>query len=538
MAAAVGSEDEFRCSICLDLFRNPVTTPCGHNFCKTCITVNWDLNYPHECPLCKECFYSRPTLKTNTLVSEMVAKIRSSHKARAGAGDVSCDVCPEPRLKAMKSCLDCEASYCQNHFEAHLTLPRLKTHDLIGPVQNLNERICPIDRRPIKRFCRTDQSYICDVCFVLFHKKHEVVSLKEEWEHRKSSLNDTQTKCQRMVKQRRQTIQRIQCDLELAQTVADRETSRGLTVFSALTLCVQNSLDQFLDRVQEKKKQTQKQAKDLIRQLKQEIRELEKTNSEVDQLQHSEDHFHLLHHCTGLTLPAGLKDWSSVKIKPETCKVSVTQALSELKELMNAEMNKHDLEKVQKFKVDVTLDPATAHPSLALSADLKQVHHTDEMQKLPDSPLRFTDSPGVLGKQSFSKQRFYFELQVRGKSEWDIGVALESVNRNGSVSLHPNSGYWSIALREGSKYYSCTGDCLAPRSAPQKVGVYVDYDKGLVSFYDVDTADLLHSFTKCRFTQKLLLFCCPGSNYEGTNSSPLVLTGAEDLGNPPKKQKL
>uniref|UniRef100_A0A8C6TFB8 RING-type domain-containing protein n=1 Tax=Neogobius melanostomus TaxID=47308 RepID=A0A8C6TFB8_9GOBI len=108
------SEQQFQCSICLDVFTDPVTTPCGHNFCKTCIEQHW-ANSVYNCPYCKEAFTRRPELKVNIFISEMAQQFRT-----AGPGEVGCDLCPEPRLKAVKSCLVCLSSYCELHLQPHL----------------------------------------------------------------------------------------------------------------------------------------------------------------------------------------------------------------------------------------------------------------------------------------------------------------------------------------------------------------------------------------------------------------------------------
>ncbi|XP_030015946.1 E3 ubiquitin/ISG15 ligase TRIM25-like isoform X1 [Sphaeramia orbicularis] len=129
MAAAgrVRSEDQFLCSICLDVFTDPVTTSCGHNFCKSCISEHWRVNVPYQCPMCKEEFNTKPQLKINTIISEMVAQFRheaqhepniySSDQQAAKPGEVPCDVCTEPKLKALKSCLVCLTSYCRTHVD-------------------------------------------------------------------------------------------------------------------------------------------------------------------------------------------------------------------------------------------------------------------------------------------------------------------------------------------------------------------------------------------------------------------------------------
>ncbi|XP_072312866.1 E3 ubiquitin-protein ligase TRIM21-like [Eucyclogobius newberryi] len=210
--------------------------------------------------------------------------------------------------------------------------------------------------------------------------------------------------------------------------------------------------------------------------------------------------------------------------------LQVARALSELeKHLLSEVSSRLELLRVKQFVVEVTLDPDTAAPRLVLSEDLKQVHHTDVKKKLPDSPLRFDRYVNVLGKQSFSSGRFYFEVQVKGKTDWDLGVAQESINRKGKIYLNPTNGFWCIMLRNKDKYLACTvPSVLLPlQRAPQKVGVFVDYGEGLVSFYDADSADLLFSFSGCCFREKLFPFFCPGLNAGGSNSAPLVLTAVE-----------
>ncbi|XP_067441812.1 E3 ubiquitin-protein ligase TRIM39-like [Thunnus thynnus] len=185
-----------------------------------------------------------------------------------------------------------------------------------------------------------------------------------------------------------------------------------------------------------------------------------------------------------------------------------------------------ELKRVQKYAVDVTLDPDTANPNLILSDDEKQVNHDDKRKNLPDNPERFSPGPCVLGKQSLFSGRFYFEVQVKEKTDWALGVAIESINRKGDLTLRPQNGYWTIVLRNGNEYIACAGPSvrLSLKSQPQKVGVFVDYEVGLVSFYDVDAAALIYSFTGCSFTEKLYPFFSPEVNYDGKNSAPLIIS--------------
>ncbi|XP_047012430.1 butyrophilin subfamily 1 member A1 isoform X4 [Ictalurus punctatus] len=200
------------------------------------------------------------------------------------------------------------------------------------------------------------------------------------------------------------------------------------------------------------------------------------------------------------------------------------------KEKEYAELQRQRVEdefiKKKKFTVDVTLDPDTAHPSLILSADGKQVTDGDTEQNLPDTPQRFDECVCVLGKQSFSSGRFYYEVQVRGKTDWTLGVVRENINRKGEITATPQNGLWTVWLRNENQYKALAGPPvpLTLREKVEKVGVFVDYEEGLVSFYDVKSSSHIYSFTGQSFTEKLYPFFSPCVNEGGKNSGPLIIS--------------
>ncbi|XP_029111930.1 zinc-binding protein A33-like [Scleropages formosus] len=181
---------------------------------------------------------------------------------------------------------------------------------------------------------------------------------------------------------------------------------------------------------------------------------------------------------------------------------------------------------LRKAAADVTLDPDTANPWLVLSKDRKQVRDGDTKQDLPDNPERFNLVVNVLGKEGFSSGRHYWEVQVGDKTEWDLGVARESINRKGGITLSPNNGYWTIWLRNGNEYDALTNPIpfLHMSVKPQKVGVYVDYEEGQVSFYSVEDKHHIYTFTGYKFTEKLYPFFSPSLSSKGRNSAPLIIT--------------
>ncbi|KAG5263726.1 hypothetical protein AALO_G00267920 [Alosa alosa] len=144
----------------------------------------------------------------------------------------------------------------------------------------------------------------------------------------------------------------------------------------------------------------------------------------------------------------------------------------------------------------VTFDEDTAHPSLLLSRDKTSVVELEEIQPYPLHPKRFVQCVNVLGAQGFSSGRHYWEVAVGTKPKWDLGVALESVDRRARVKLCPENGYWTLRLRGGNQYSAGTQPWTPLRlvDRPRRVGVLLDCDERRVAFYDAADMTLLHAF--------------------------------------------
>ncbi|KAM4565033.1 E3 ubiquitin-protein ligase TRIM47-like [Fundulus diaphanus] len=177
-------EEHFRCLICLDLFTEPVTTPCGHTFCGTCLSQRWSDSEFCQCPKCNKRFLMKPEVSTNEVIAEMSVQIKRRKTEAVESSNapwqVKCDVCTDVRFKASKSCLVCLASYCDGHLEPHQRVPALMRHKLVEPVENLEEKVCEKHARILEFFCRREQVCICLLCCEGEHRDHETVPVEEE----------------------------------------------------------------------------------------------------------------------------------------------------------------------------------------------------------------------------------------------------------------------------------------------------------------------------------------------------------------------
>ncbi|XP_056088679.1 E3 ubiquitin-protein ligase TRIM39-like isoform X2 [Rhinichthys klamathensis goyatoka] len=522
--------EELQCSICLDVFTDPVTTPCGHNFCKTCLNKCWDNSQTCNCPYCKETFKHRPDLKINTTLREIADHYKKKSPEKKPEvlkkAAVLCDVCEERKQKALKSCLVCQSSYCETHLETHLRVAGLKKHKLINPVSNLEDYICQKHERPLELFCRDDQTCVCLFCTEGDHKNHNTVPIEEESEEKKTQLMKTQKDTQQKIQDRIKKIQDVKHSAEVRKRNTEKEKAARVELFTDLIRSIERCQTELLEMMEEQQKAAEKQEEELIEELEQEITELKMRNTELEQLSHTEDHLHLLQIYSSLCSSRNTRNWSEISVKTDESQETLRRALTKLQDSLQEKLTHTELKRIQQYAVDVTLDPDTAHPKLILSDDGKQVRCGDIIQKLPDKPERFDYYASVLGKEGFSSGRFYFEVQVKGKTEWYLGVARESINRKGKITSRPSDGYWTVALMNENEYEACADPpvSLCLRVKPQRVGVFVDYEEGLVSFHDVESSSHLYSFTHQSFTGKLYPYFNPCNNDRGKNSTPLIIT--------------
>ncbi|XP_042367303.1 E3 ubiquitin-protein ligase TRIM41-like [Plectropomus leopardus] len=531
-ANCLQTEDQLLCCICLDVFTDPVTLPCGHNFCKNCITQHLNFNSHRQCPMCKEQVNKKCKLKVNTFISELADQFRQSAGSKASdsseqrvdtPAEVSSDVPTRTKRTGLKSCLwlllACLIIYFAINLNLHQTISSLTTHQLFDTEENVAVSMCPEHGKPLDLYCKNENMAICQTCAESSHRFHHIVPLKEEYEEKKTELWKTEAAILQSIVERQLKIQEIKHWAKLSKEAADRETDDGVHVFSGLIQSLEKARAELIERIKAKQKTTETQAIDFIQKMKQEISELIRRRAEVEQLSHSEDHLHLLQSFTSVNVAPPANHLPDISICPvsheEILRTALVTALDQLTEKVRDKMEKlreAELMSVQQSAVDVTLDPDTAHPALALSDDGKQVHHSGVRNKLPDSSKRFERQHFVLGKQGFSCGRFYYDVQVKGKMMWILGVAKESVERKKNTELNPENGYWTIfQSRKHLFALASRAVSFSVNDPPDRVRVFVDYDEGLVSFYNADSAALLYSFTGCSFTEKLYPFFSPGS---------------------------
>ncbi|XP_067296317.1 E3 ubiquitin-protein ligase TRIM39 [Pseudorasbora parva] len=164
---------------------------------------------------------------------------------------------------------------------------------------------------------------------------------------------------------------------------------------------------------------------------------------------------------------------------------------------------------IRSASVDITLDPMTNHPWLQLSDDKKKVQEALSETKVSFSTQRFDSWPCVLGWEGLTSGRYYWEVDIANKGYWRIGVTTSSSKRLGRCPMNPSEGFWTI-WRSIRQFYACTKpETELPLSiVPRKLGVYLDYEEGQLSFYNVETRSHIFTFT-ASFREKLYPLFAP-----------------------------
>ncbi|XP_038575954.1 tripartite motif-containing protein 16-like [Micropterus salmoides] len=533
------------CSICLDLLKDPVAIPCGHSYCMNCIKTHWDLGGVRQipsCPQCRQTFTPRPVLLKNTMLAVLVEELKKTglqaapaDHCYAGPEDVACDVCTGRKLKALKSCLVCLASYCEKHLQPHYDAAPFKKHKLVEPSKKLQENICSRHDEVMKMFCRTDRQSICYLCPEDEHKGHDTVSAAAERTERQRELEVSRQNIQQRIQDREKDVKVLQQQLEAINGSADKAVEDSEKIFTELIRLMEKRRSDVKRQLRSQQDTEVSRVKELQEKLEQEITELKRKDAELKQLSHTEDHTQFLHNYPSLSALSESTDSSSINIRPLRYFEDVTAAVSEVRDKLqdvltetwtNVSLTVTEVEVLLsepepktragflKYSCEITLDPNTANTWLLLSEGNRKVTPMSQQQSYSSHPDRFTDWFQVLSRESLTG-RCYWEVEWR-KGGVRVAVAYKNISRAGRECLFGfNDKSWALHCDTNS-YKFWYNKVKTPVSGPRssRVGVYLDHSAGILSFYSISkTMTLLHR-VQTTFTQPLYAGLRPFSSAE------------------------
>ncbi|KAM8882061.1 tripartite motif-containing protein 16-like [Synchiropus picturatus] len=509
------------CSICLDLLKDPVALNCGHSFCQVCVEGYWGSEGERnicQCPQCRRTFTPRPLLQKNVMLAELVEELKktglqAADLCYAGPEDVACDSCTGRKLKALKSCLQCLTSYCEQHLQPHLEAPAFRRHKLVQPSKQLQEILCPQHDEEKKMFCRTDQQVICHLCAVDQHKDHHIVSAAAERREREKEVDQSRGRIQQRIQEREEELKLLQQQQKTIRDSADKAVKDSQESLQQLIQDLQRRMSDVEQQIRSQQETEAARVRGLQEQLEQEIAELKKKDAELQQLSLTDSHLVFLQNWSSPSEVSEDTLSSRTHVRPHCCFEEVSAAVSasreRLQDLLRDTCTNISLmlgvetrAEFLRFSRDITLDPNTAHSWLLLSEGNRKVRNTGKNQSPPPHPDRFTDYYQVLSKEPLTG-RCYWEVERRGVVE--VAVSYKNISRSGEESrFGSNDKSWSLYCHgSGCSFTHNSITTQVSTAPPSRVGVYLDHSAGLLSFYSVSgTMTLLHR-VHTTFTQPL-----------------------------------
>ncbi|XP_050981421.1 E3 ubiquitin/ISG15 ligase TRIM25-like isoform X2 [Labeo rohita] len=549
MAESSDDQNLFNCPICLHLLNDPVTTTCGHSFCMNCLNEFWDRDNQkgnYSCPQCRQTFSPRPTLSRNTVLAEVVERMKkeapeagtaSPVPSFAVSGDMECDICTETKLKAIKSCLTCLASYCESHIQTHYTSPALKWHKLVSASPHLLDQICSQHRKILELYCCKDQQLICMQCALINHQNHRITSPAAERQKIQVQLKENQDGLQKEMRQRELKVQELRQAVDSHKCSAKAAVVHSEQMFTELISSMKKRRAEITKMIRAQEKAEVSRVEEVILALEQEISDLRKRHDKLGQLALVEDDIYVIQKFSSFP-HYQCSDLCNTSVSQQLTFEEIEKVVSELKSQLD-DLCEQDvvriLEKVPTVHVMVNSvnnkmlkkylpsQPKTREEFLMYSIDLNlnasgysalSVKNSKSVVMCNNSYLTNEHNFQVLCKEKLSG-RCYFEVQWEGAG-CCIAFSYDSIT---SSVFGSNKISWKCGFPKSniSMWHNWRQTDI---SLVSKIGVFLDQEAGTVSFYSVsDKMTLLHRI-QTTFTAPLY----PGfSLYKLGNDSSLTI---------------
>ncbi|XP_077123015.1 E3 ubiquitin/ISG15 ligase TRIM25-like [Ranitomeya variabilis] len=515
--ASAGLRKELNCSICMDIYTDPVTLRCGHNFCRVCFedVLDTEGGYgDYSCPECRVRFHKRPRLQKNITLCNVVKNFLSLQTHQEEITGICCTYCVDSPVPAVRSCLLCEASLCDKHLRVHIETAT--DHVLTEPSISMKNRKCSIHRKILEYYCTEDAACICVSCSLAGeHRGHRVEMLDEASEKKKKKLRNV---LQKLITKRRKTEERVR-SLEEQRRKAQEKTSGKAERVTALFIDIRRRVDdlekKLLSDIKRQEEKVSLSLYDVIQKLEIKKDELSRKMRHIEELCNMTDPLTVLQEPdTGdLCDPEEEEDDEDTGghdggDQGAELISHISHTLSDIIRDINVTFHVQD-------PADILLDVNMASNNLLISDDMKTATWT----LITETAERFQYYQVMSGRR-FTSGRHYWDVEISRSVLWMVGMCYSSIDRRGRHShIGDNNKSWGLygELWYNNNQYSVIHDSkvipLPHQISSDRVRICLDYEAGLLSFYELcDPIRHLHTFT-ATFSEPLhaVLYVCKGS---------------------------
>ncbi|OXB77030.1 UNVERIFIED_CONTAM: hypothetical protein H355_014852 [Colinus virginianus] len=512
-------EEELTCSICLCIFSVPVTVPCGHNFCSSCLELTWaDQVRDFSCPQCRATFAGRPQLRKNTVLCRVVEQLHGSGAGREddereeeeqeAAAPIYCDSCLQ--AAATQTCLTCMASFCAEHLRPHHDSPAFRDHQLCPPVRDLQQRKCPQHNKLFEFFCSQHSRCICSLC-LLSHKLCYTSPLQQAKAKAESALKKRLAELHSQSERSVQAMSSVKSFQTQAAETATRKRDLLRAEFLEIKALIEEKENQALKVIMEEEKRVCNKFDYIYKVLGNKKNEIQSLRDQIEMALTEGDDVLFLKRAAALQRTPIKEAFVPVIEMDQNMIHAAYQSAINLKEAVKLTVNvstekKMDEDRKNPVKLDaanIKLDFNTAHNKVALSDRYTKMSVSDTPLNYNHHPQRFTDCPQVMGFQCFERGVHYWEVEMQKNNFCGIGICYGNVDRYGLDSrLGRNSSSWCIEWFN-SKISAWHNDVEKnlPNNKATKIGVLLHCDGGFVLFLTAEEKPSLIYKFKAQFTE-------------------------------------
>ncbi|XP_038626646.1 probable E3 ubiquitin-protein ligase TRIML1 [Tachyglossus aculeatus] len=461
-------QEELTCSVCMEYFVDPVTLSCGHSFCRLCVLKSWEeTQESFSCPECR------------------------------GA---------------------CEPGDLQiNQRLGNLALigKQLRPH-LLQQNPAGEGLLCGEHQQTLKLFCQEDKLPMCVMCcHSEVHADHRVCPIDEAAEDYRERLQELLQHLWTEMTQVQKLISTEKRNSEYLEEEVQRWKQNLVSEFERMHQLLDKELELKLERLEKEAAENRKTLRQNEEKLSEQTRKLRALITDVEEKCQRGD-TELLQGLKGM-LSRGvfiLRQWP----KASSLELSVC-SIPGMREMLS------------RYEVDMTLDPDTASPYVIISPDRKSVKFVETRQDVPDHEGRFDNCASVLGTPVFTSGRHYWEVEVGDKPEWEVAVCKESKDRKNSMQIFPGDTFSLMTFRTKRGANLWISSPLTPLSMKmpiRRLGVFLDYEAGVVSFYNVMEKCLIYTFPPTCFSGPLRPVFSPCLIHRGQDTGPLTIRPVKD----------
>ncbi|XP_038150745.1 E3 ubiquitin/ISG15 ligase TRIM25-like [Cyprinodon tularosa] len=511
---------ELSCPICLQLYRDPLVLPCGHNYCQACILKSANSTggskEPLRCPECREIYEGVNSLQRNFKLSNIVEGFQASSNSQniyeeirditepvVEDDTIVCDHCIDHQSPAVKTCLKCEVSLCSRHLQKHNEKEAFKSHSLVDPLKEFGMKACPVHNLPLEYFCSNEMMSLCATCFIEgHHQNHDVLTFSVAEEEMRRALESRNKVVSSRLQLTECLLQKTTEDQGASEAVGEKMVNKAVSLMDSMAAIVDRYRERLRMLLEEERCQRRRSWQVGVSALEEQQQQLLEAQRSANEALREKDSFTFIHRF--MMIEQKLRDVVTSNISssiPSKVALNAKRLQTGLKtnDFRTEMVRLLDTLHILLNPLEVTFSVCTAHASLLVSNDLRTVRYSNTKQAYIEHPERFMSVPQILCSQGFSGGTHIWMVEMGVNCMWSLGACYKSIPRRGDHSrLGHNAVSWRLQWKNG-KLTVCSSSSNASLGEtlqhPIKIEVALDYEGGTLSFHSIrPRREHLHTF--------------------------------------------